>query len=134
MVSSDGHWLTFTSTDAGKREVFVEAIAGGGGRHQISTDGGGDPAWSPDGKTIYYRANGTMIAARLSFAPAFVVTRRDTLFTDLYSSRLGPFGSYRVAPDGKHFLMVGGEKAQRAVVVVNWQDELRERMAMATRR
>jgi serine/threonine-protein kinase len=50
-LSRDGKWLTYSANEGGAGEVFVQPIDGGGGRHQISNDGGCLPRWSPDGRT-----------------------------------------------------------------------------------
>ena len=100
-----------------------------GGRHQVSTNGGSEPAWSADGRSLFYRAGGRFIAASVATEPGFAVLRRDTLFRDVYLEGVERT-NYDVTPDGKEFLLVRrGEDQQRAVLVFGWLDELRERMA-----
>ena len=55
-VSPDGEWLAYASGESGRSEIYVQPFPDGGERHQISTDGGRKPVWSPDGRSIYYRA------------------------------------------------------------------------------
>jgi hypothetical protein len=132
-LSRDGQWLAYTSTESGVGEIFVQHM-NDGGRHQISVAGGVLPRWAPDGRTLYYRGGSKIIAARLVLSPQFVVARRDTLF-ESYLGPPSPFPNYDISPDGKQFLMVGiGDQRQRAVIVLNWLDELRERMALATKK
>ena len=135
--SPDGHWVAYFSLESGQSEVYVIAASGDGGRHQISTEGGIEPMWAPDGKTLYYRAGGKMIAAGILTSPAFTVTRREAVFTDrFFRSGNMTVASYDVSRDNKTFLMIGssGEAAQRIVVVTGWLDELKERMAQAARK
>ena len=84
--------------------------------------------WGPDGKTLYYRAGGKMIAADIVTSPAFTVTSREALFTDHFLGTRST-ASYDVSRDGKTFLMIGSssESAQRIVVVTGWLDELKDR-------
>ena len=130
--SPAGRWIAYYGDETGRTEVYVIAATGDGGRHQISTDGGGEPVWAPDGKTLYYRAGGYMVAAAITTAPAFTVTKREPLFPDRFRST-GNVAAYDVSRDGKSFLMSGqsGRANERIVVVTGWLDELKERMALA---
>jgi dipeptidyl aminopeptidase/acylaminoacyl peptidase len=53
-VSPDGRWIAYTSAQTGVREIFVQAFPGPGARTQISAGGGRNPAWSSDGRTVFY--------------------------------------------------------------------------------
>jgi serine/threonine-protein kinase len=126
-VSPDGKWLAYVSNESGREEVYVRALAKGAGRVPVSTGGGGEPLWSPDGKRIYYRIGTTVMAASVATAPALAVTAREKLFD-------GPFATdayhpnYDVAPDGKSFVMVRPvDENRQLVMVVNWIQELRRR-------
>ena len=133
-ISKDGRWLAYSSTETGANQVYVRALPGPGGRFQVSTDGGGEPLWAPDGRRLLYRTGTHMMAATLSLGEQAIVTRRDTLFEDVFA-REGGRQAYDISPDGKT-LVVGrliGSDA-RMVIVVNWLDEMRDRMALATRK
>jgi len=53
-VSPDRRWLAYVSTQTGQANIVVQAFPGPGPRTQVSAGGGIDPAWSPDGRAIYY--------------------------------------------------------------------------------
>jgi eukaryotic-like serine/threonine-protein kinase len=55
--SKDGKWLAYTSDEnlAGRFEVYVISFPAGDLKQQISTEGGGQPRWTWDGKQIHYR-------------------------------------------------------------------------------
>ena len=53
-VSPDGHWIVHALNESGKNEVYVQPFPDLGSRHQISTDGGTAPAWSRDGRELFY--------------------------------------------------------------------------------
>ena len=131
-ISPDGRWVAYYSDESGQREVDVIAASGEGGRHQISTNGGAEPVWAPDGKTLYYRAAAKLVAAGIATTPAFTVTGRTELFADRFRGS-GSDADYDVSRDGKTFVMIGSssEGSQRIVVVTGWLDELRARMAQA---
>ena len=53
-ISPDGQWITYLSGDTGRAEVYVQRFPDLGERQQISTEGGMDPAWSPDGQALFF--------------------------------------------------------------------------------
>ncbi|HYC87986.1 MAG TPA: winged helix-turn-helix domain-containing protein [Thermoanaerobaculia bacterium] len=53
--SPDGKWIAYTSGETGRWEIYVRSYPGGEGRWQVSTDGGENPSWSADGRTIYFQ-------------------------------------------------------------------------------
>ena len=135
-LSPDGRWLAYVSNESGKYEVYVQAYPGGGEKMTVSADGGYEPLWSPDGREIIYRKGGDVVVVDIQTTPAFRSSRPRQLFTGQYIhggnlSAIG--GSYHVAPDGQHFLMiVGGEEegGDQLNLVLNWFEEL-ERLAPA---
>jgi len=133
-ISPDGRWVAYFGDHSGLREVYVMALSGDGGRPQISTDGGSEPVWGPDGKTLYYRANGVWIAASIATTPTLAVTKRTDLFPDQFRWT-GSSAAYDVSRDGRAFVLVGDatEGGQRLVVVTGWLDELRARLAAGAR-
>ena len=132
-VSRDGKWVAYISAEAGPLDVYVRSLDGAPTRIPVSTGGGMEPRWAPDGKHLYYRANRMMVAASVSTTPTFTVTARDTLFADVYAT--DPFHTnYDVAPDGTHFVMLQPvDNNQQAIVVLNFAKEVRTKMQAAKR-
>ena len=126
-VSPDGKWLAYVSNHSGREEVYVRPLAGAGALVPISTSGGGEPLWAPDGTRLYYRSGLWLLAARVVTTPSFAVTARDTLFEGSYTTdQFHP--NYDVAPDGRSFVMVRPvEQDRQLIMVVNWVEELRQR-------
>ena len=57
--SPDGKWMAYTSNESGPYEVYVQAFprrSGTEGKWKVSTAGGEDPHWRPDGKELFYLA------------------------------------------------------------------------------
>jgi len=131
MVSPDGHWLAYVSDLQGQNEIYVEPFPGPGGRRrQVSTDGGTEPLWSPDGRELFYRSgrNGEkMMVAELEFESPFKVERK-LLFEGRYLSNSNRT-VYDIHPDGQRFLMIKKQsepgRRQRINVVLNWFEELK---------
>ena len=54
-ISPDGRWLAYVSNETGRDEVYVAPFPGMGGRWQVSEGGGREPAWSRDGRELFFR-------------------------------------------------------------------------------
>src|SRR4030095_16058896 len=52
--SPDGRWLAYVSNESQRNEVYVQPYPGPGERHQISNNGGEQPAWSGNGRELFY--------------------------------------------------------------------------------
>src|SRR4029077_15998782 len=104
--SPDGRWIAYTSNESGRTEVYVRPYPGPGGKWQVSTDGGTEPAWNPKGRELFYRAGNRMMATPVTFQPAFSVGKPAVLFEGswLPSPRTSP--NYDVSRDGQRFLML----------------------------
>ena len=65
-------WMAYGSTQSGQFEVYVTSYPETRGRWQISTGGGRQPAWSSDGRELFYRDfAGAMIAVPVTLSPTF---------------------------------------------------------------
>ena len=133
-LSPDGQWMAYQTDSRGKRgepDVFVTSMAKSGPIVRVSLNGGTEPVWSPDGRTIFYRSRDRiMMAARVTTTPLAVATR-DSLFPDRYF-RDAWLRNYDVMPDGAHLLMMRDSIApltprQAARVVANWPAFLKTR-------
>jgi eukaryotic-like serine/threonine-protein kinase len=127
--SPDGRWVAYQSTESGRAEIYVQAFPGPGGKWQISTAGGTEPQWSPDGKKLYYLAQGRMMRVDVrtgaSFEagipePAFAVSLRPITTSN----------RYLVSRDGKRFLLLSSllqDSTPPTTIVLNWTAELAAR-------
>ena len=133
-ISPDGRWLAYTSNETGIFQAYVRPFPGVGGRFQVSTAGGTEPLWARDNRRLYYRATGQLMVATLTLAGEPAVVRRDTVFEDSFAPE-GARQAYDISPNGKTFVMgrLIGEDS-RPLVVLNWFDELRDRMQLATKK
>ncbi len=96
----------------------------GGAEWQISTDGGTEPVWDPDGRTLYFRRTPSVIAATLAMSEAaLTVVRRDSLFSGQYFENVR-WPEYDITPDGEQFVFIKlGDSTVRPVVVLNWVEQ-----------
>ena len=54
-ISPDGQFVAHASNPTGTFEIYVRQIVGGVEEVKVSIDGGADPAWSHDGRELFYR-------------------------------------------------------------------------------
>jgi Tol biopolymer transport system component len=127
-VSPDGRWVAYTSDESSVDEVYVRAFPEPTGRWQISVNGGTEPQWSRDGRTLFYRTADSLVAVDVRSGPTLEVGQRRSLFAASYQ-RSAQHADYDVSPDGSQFVFVkSGPDAANLVVVINWFDDLRRRM------
>jgi serine/threonine protein kinase/Tol biopolymer transport system component len=137
--SPDTRWVAYTSNESGRDEVYVRPFPEAGGKWEVSTGGGSQPRWRPDGKELFYLAADARLMA-VPIAPA-QQERAVTVGTPvpLFATRLasGPGISltgyqsralYAVTADGR-FLMNTTLEADRQspiILVQNWQQLLKK--------
>ncbi len=134
-LSPDGRWIAYASDETGQYEVYVQRFPGLGERRLISTGGGMQPTWSPDGKELFYRRwyDDAMMVVPIDTVSTLTVGDPAILFEGSYC-RFGGFPfvrDYDIAPDGKRFLMIKDVRPpeeipppEQITVVLNWFQEL----------
>jgi hypothetical protein len=134
MFSPDGKWIAYVSDESGRDEVYVRPFPGtAGGRRRISSNGGREPVWSPDGKELFYRVGNRMMSVAVETTPTFTHRTPVELFEGEYIGALN-VSAYDIHPDGDRFLMVAlgeaetGPSNPQINVVLNWSEEVKERV------
>ncbi len=136
--SPDGRWLAYISDESGRFEIYVQPYPGPGGKWQISTEGGTEPMWNPNGRELFYRSGDKMMAVDIASQPSFSAGTPRMLFEGRYETPIVPIDNYDVSLDGQRFLMLKpSEQAQAAPtqinVVLNWFEELKRRVRTETK-
>ena len=156
--SPDGQWVAYMSNATGRQEVYVRPYPGPGAALQISGNGGTEPAWSPDGRRLYYRSPGATSGTRLlKFVDITIDT--DKVPSPMQAGREAvliepwpyvgttPTRSFDVAPDGSFIAIKRGNSdaanpgessvamsrrlyaVPELQIVLNFAEELRVRQA-----
>ena len=133
--SPDGKWLTFTSNESGRPEVYVQAFESTGAprvtgeRHLVTRSGAQALRWRRDGKELFYLSfDGRVYAvpAKLSPKPEFgPATPLFTISTEARAAIHLVLG-FDVSPDGQRFLIpvVTSLDGPSLVVMQNWEAAL----------
>ena len=127
-ASPDGRWLAYQSNESGRSEIYIRDFAGLSGRLQISTDGGEEPRWSPDGKELYYRNNNILWALTIETKPSIQAGTPRSLFNRVYDFNSNSGETYDIHPKEGKFLLLSPSKENSSTqirIVLNWFSELR---------
>ena len=129
-ISPTERWVAVTSATTGTDEIYVLPFPDTSrARMRISNDGGQNPTWAPDGKTLYYRRGQAVMAVTVGGDDPSTWPKPTMLFEGPYLFDIGPT-HFDVARDGR-LLMVkpvvadGDDTPRQLVVVQNWFEELR---------
>ncbi len=129
MFSPDGRSIAYTSDESGRNEVYVRPLAGPG-KIKISSDGGSEPAWSPNGREIFYRSSDKLMAVPVQTAPELAAGEARPVLTERYARSVDDSPrNYDVSADGHRFLFIkSGEVKEEPIRVLNlitdWYAEL----------
>ncbi len=137
-ISPDGRWMAYVSDESGRREIYVRPFPEvNKGKWPVSTSGGDNPLWSPDGLELYFRNDDSIMAVSVKTEPTFTPGKPQKLFSGRYvaSSASGDIPPWDISRDGKRFLLIKpveltgtsntAEAPRKMVVIVNWFEELK---------
>jgi serine/threonine-protein kinase len=120
--SPAGEWIAWVSNESGRNEVYIERVSGGG-RLQISTEGGNYPVWSSDGRKVHYSDGSRLMAVDLPRGQTQQPGRPRVALEGAYAWDRSD--NYDVIAGGRGFVVVKrtGQLGATATlrVVLNWQ-------------
>ncbi len=129
-LSPDGRWIAYASNESGTSQVYVQSFQKSGGKWQISTDGGADPAWRRDGKELFFLApDKKLMAVDATGGSTFEASVPRVLFQTRVTGLEDARNHYVVAGDGQRFLvntLVEESTSLPMTVVVNWTADLKK--------
>ncbi len=134
--SVDGRCLAYVSDDSDTNEVYVQPYPGPGPRKRISNGGGSAPAWSRDGRELFYwvstGAGERMMAVLITTTPSCTAGVPQKLFEGRYGTQALVRG-YDVTPDGQRFYFAQYKerppvRATQMILVQNWLEELKTKV------
>ena len=126
--SPDARWIAYQSDESGRPEIYLQRFPGPGGKEKISTAGGTQVRWRPDGTELFYidSENALMAAPiRLPSADGMPLIGKPSR---LFSTRFVQAGmsiarqQYVVSTDGQRFLANTIEEpaAAQITLLLNW--------------
>lgn len=129
--SPDSNTAAYSSNESGDFEVYVAPIDKPG-KQRVSSSGGIQPDWRPDGKELYFLSRGSLMAAEvkgdgasLTFGPP-----RAAFSFCQYSGSGSGSADYDISPDGKRFLFPcqsAGARKRSVTVMTGWLEMVKQR-------
>ena len=138
--SPDGRWLSYSSDESGKNEVYVRTFpppsSTQGGKWQISNNGGTVPRWSRTGHELMYQSGDQILAVRYAVSgDTFVAEKPRVWIAKLGAAVIANVAAWDLAPDGKRVAVLTPVESTEApkqehevVFLLNFFDELRRRV------
>lgn len=123
-ISPDGRWVSYSSNESGRVEVYLQPFDGSGGKLQVSNQGGRDAHWSGNGREIFYiTPAGYLMAVDVTPGATLSLGTPRPLFRYALD-QVDPNGHYfDVSADGQRFLIrreVDAVDVPVTTVFVNW--------------
>ena len=119
-LSPDGHWLAYESNESGTVQLYIVPFRGGQGKWQVTSNGSSGPAWTGDGKELFYMDPGfnlfVVSVKEVDGAPQLGTPQQIPITTS------APQVFYDIAPDGKKILIdnVAQQVSPSVTVVTNF--------------
>ena len=140
-VSPDEKWIAYQSDESGRYEIYIRPFPDvDSGKWTVSTKGGTEPKWSPDGRQLFYRSVDAIMMVAVKTEPTLNIETPKTLLSRVLDlSLLDTTSFWDVSKDGKKFLIIKksektvsseGKLLQRINVVTNWFEVLKEKTAI----
>jgi dipeptidyl aminopeptidase/acylaminoacyl peptidase len=114
--SPDGKWIAYQSDVSGTPQVYLKPFGVSGAARQVSTKGGREPRFSPDGRRLYLTETNKFFAAEILTDGN---AAEPTLLFELPAQIL----AYRPASSGDRFLMIlvtDEGASQPAHIITSW--------------
>jgi Tol biopolymer transport system component len=122
-ISPDGKWLAYSSYESGHAEVYVQSFPVAGGKVRVSINGGERPAWSRDGKELFFiGADAKLMASAVRAGSKFEAGEPKALFDTGSDMTLSFNNSFDVSKDGRFLIPVRPREVGSSplTVMVNW--------------
>jgi len=131
-LSPDGRWVSYTSNESGRQEVYVQTYPAPSGKWQISTTGGSDAHWNPKtNELVFLSPDQRLMSVSYHAESGFQAdVPKPLCLVHVLFPGVAMRTHYDIAPDGQRFLVgapQGSEGLDGSSVVLNWSEEARRR-------
>jgi Tol biopolymer transport system component len=131
--SPDGKWLAYASNTTGRPEIYVRSYPGLGREIPISTTGGTSPAWSRDGRELFFAQTGpNAVMLAVNMANRAQPGKPSRLFAIPNGLRLvcGPANCFAVGSGSRQFVTtrdvtLPAKPVEQIHLILNWLETVR---------
>ncbi len=118
----DGEWVAYYTNPKGRDEIYLRPFVPDDPEsapiYPVTTNGGYNPQWSSDGRTLYYAALGNVYAVTVVAEPELSISEPRLVLTGVGGA------GYSVTPDGQFVVMIepegAFETAREIRLILNW--------------
>jgi dipeptidyl aminopeptidase/acylaminoacyl peptidase len=141
-ISPDGRWIAYASDESGTWNVYVQAFPELGRKQLVSTGGGSEPQWRPDGQELFYLSDdltlmAVTVGAGADAGDTLALSTPAPLFRipmpsagELYTRR----NHYAVSLGGDRFAVnVFDDHTRSVAVMTNWTARLADGSSLPRR-
>ncbi len=126
-ISPDSKWVAFSSDESGQTTLYIARFPEGTGKWRVSVDSGSYPAWSRDGKNLFYKDfnDDFWVASVKANGDEMEVGTPRRLF---HAGQPGLGVPLDVSPDGQRLLvnLAEDEIVTPLKIMTNWPELLRK--------
>jgi serine/threonine protein kinase len=130
-LSPDGRFISYGSNEAGRFEVYLITYPPGGGKWQVSLNGGTESRWRADGKELFFLGlDRSLMAVDVTLSPEVEIGVPRRLFVAPVQRSVATRNRFDVTGDGQRFLLVSllnRGAVSPTTVILNWTAELDQR-------
>jgi hypothetical protein len=126
-VSPNRKWISYTSSESGTPEIYVQDFPPAGSKWQVSIGGGVESSWNANGKELFYLQGNRLIAVDVNTeSGGFNRSTPRILFDAPFANPLR--NAYLVTTDGQKFLInarIETKDTLPMTIVLNWPAALK---------
>ncbi len=126
-ISPDSHWVAYASDESGQQDVYITTFPEGKGKWRVSSNSGAYPAWSGDGKELFFKdLNDNILVCTVTAKGSEVEVGTPQRLFHAASPGIGV--AFDVTSDGKRVLVNHSQDEAPAPLqlVTNWPAELKK--------
>ena len=127
-ISPDSRWVAYQSDESGQQEIYITSFPEGKGKWRVSSNGGAYPAWTSNGKELFYKnlVDDIFVCSVTPKADELEVGAPQRLF---HAASPGAGISFDVSSDGERILVNHSEEETTQAplqLVTNWLAEMKK--------
>jgi Tol biopolymer transport system component len=126
-ISPDGHWVAYASDESGQQDIYLTTFPEGKGKWRVSSNSGAYPAWSGNGKELFFKdlSDNILVCTLTTKGSEVEVGTPQRLF---HAASPGIGVAFDVTSDGKRLLVNHAEEEAQVPLqlVTNWPAELKK--------
>ena len=126
-ISPDSHWVAYASDESGQQDVYITTFPEGKGKWRVSSHSGAYPAWSGNGRELFFKnlSDNILVCTVTPKGSEVEVGAPQRLF---HAASPGIGVAFDVSSDGKRLLVNHAEEEAQVPLqlVTNWPAELKK--------